>query len=396
MIYKRNETWHCDFTVNGQRCRQSLETKDKRQAVQLERDLQARAREGKLATGTTAEFSRLEFRAAAARYLSEVAIRRPERWERALVDRLRDFFAAKKLSQITADDIRAFQGHRLGQGKSAVTVNHETKCLFRILKRAKLLSRLRDDVQLLPVRKEPRSVLTEEEKQRLFATASSKPEWQVAYCAALLTANTSMRPVELRRLVWDDLDPFNRLVTVRRSKTDAGARIILNDLAWSAFAAMKQRADSAGTYAPEHYIFHRQFPAIDPKRPMSGWRSAWRTLRKAARMPGLRYYTLRHQCVTEMLESGVPESVVREVVGHIDPAMTRHYSHPRLAARRAAVQLLDGTTKNLERDGGGGPRPDAGPDFQPGIPPPPRRNAFQASYVTNHVTKRLPATGETS
>jgi integrase len=54
----------------------------------------------------------------------------------------------------------------------------------------------------------------------------------------------------------------------------------------------------------------------------------------------LRYYDLRYLCVTEMLEAGIPEVVIREVAGHIDPAMTRHYSHPRLAARRAAVGAL--------------------------------------------------------
>ncbi len=58
------------------------------------------------------------------------------------------------------------------------------------------------------------------------------------------------------------------------------------------------------------------------------------------KLASLRYYDLRHQCVTEMLEAGIPEGVIREVVGHIDPAMTRHYSHPRLAAKRAAVEAL--------------------------------------------------------
>ena len=46
------------------------------------------------------------------------------------------------------------------------------------------------------------------------------------------------------------------------------------------------------------------------------------------------------QAITEMLEAGVPEGVIREVAGHIDPAMTRHYSRPRLAARRAAVEAI--------------------------------------------------------
>ena len=84
-----------------------------------------------------------------------------------------------------------------------------------------------------------------------------------------------MRPVELRRLKWQDLDPVNRLIVVRRSKTDAGTRVIpVNDEAWSAFAALKQRADKLGTYASEHYIFHRMWPVMDPLRPTSGWRSA--------------------------------------------------------------------------------------------------------------------------
>ena len=55
------------------------------------------------------------------------------------------------------------------------------------------------------------------------------------------------------------------------------------------------------------------------------------------RLANLRYYDLRHQSITEMLEAGIPEGVIREVAGHVDPAMTRHYSHPRLAARKAAV-----------------------------------------------------------
>jgi integrase len=204
----------------------------------------------------------------------------------------------------------------------------------------------------------------------------------VAYCAALLTANTSMRPVEIRRLLWSDLDPFNRLVTVRRSKTEAGARVIpLNDLAWSAFAAMKKRDDKLTTYAPEHYIFHREWPLIDPERPMSNWRTAWRSLRVAAakgdpekgidpmpRLEKFRYYDLRHQCITEMLESGVPEGVIREVAGHIDPNMTRHYSHPRIAARRAAVEALM-TVKTGQ---------------------------FQGGYATNHATKQLSASNGNS
>jgi integrase len=388
--YKRQGIYHCDFTINGQRYRQTLETTDWREAKKREDELKARAGEGKLASGITAEFSRLFFDAAADRYLAEVVLQRPgslrpaaqksggdprKSWEGDLIERLRPFFRCKRLNQITADDVRAYQAERIGRGKHPNTVNHEVKALLRLLKRAKLLSRIRDDVKLLRVKKEPKTMLTEAEKQRLFETASSNPEWQTAYWAALLTANSTMRPVELRRLLWRDIDPFQKLVTVRRSKTDAGSRVIpLNPEAWNAIAGVKARADSLGTYAPENYVFHRLWPRVEPGQPMGGWRSAWRSLRKAAgaanhakgweevpKLSTLRFYDLRHQAITEMLEAGVPEGVIREIAGHVDPAMTMHYSHPRLAARRAAVETL----MNAQT-------PDA-----------------VESHVTNHVTMRL-------
>jgi integrase len=386
MLKKRGNTYHCDFMVNGQRYRQSLETGDKREAIQRERDLIKQAKEGKLATGNTAQLARLTVEEAFKRYLpqrqAEIHVKRMAKgmadakteagYAKSEVSHSKPliaFFQGTRLNQVNAEDIQGYQSHRLGQGKAAKTVNHEVKLLLQLLKRAKLASRIRDDVELLPLDCAPRQMMTPAERQHLFETASGKPKWHTAYCAALLTANTTMRPIELRRLRWEDFEPFERIIIVRRSKTDAGTRIIpLNEEAWSAIAAMKQRADVLGAYNPEHFIFHRLWPKIDPERPMSSWRSAWRSLREKAGMPKLRYYDLRHQCVTEMLEAGVPEGVIREIAGHVDPAMTRHYSHPRLAARRAAVEVLQ-TVK----------------PSQPGQ----ISGKLEGSYGTNHGTKQL-------
>ena len=38
-------------------------------------------------------------------------------WDGRGTEPLRDFFSSKRLNRITADDIRQFQAHRLGQGK---------------------------------------------------------------------------------------------------------------------------------------------------------------------------------------------------------------------------------------------------------------------------------------
>jgi integrase len=377
-LRKRKGIYHCDFTVNGERHRQTLETGDKREAIQKERDLMAQAREGKLASGVTAEFSRLPFSVAAERYLEErsvTAIQATVKQETSHFKSIGDFVGAKRLNQISADDVRQYQAHRLALGRHPNTVNHEVKALLRLLRRAKLASRLRDDVRLLSVKREPRKMLTPAEKLRVFETAASKPEWDVAYSAALLTANASLRPCEIRRLKWADLDPFGRLITVRLSKTDAGTRVLpLNDEAWSAVCALKKRADAFGFYEPEHFMLPRMRPFVDGTKPMGagGWRSAWRSLRKAAGMPKLRFYDLRHQFVTELCEAGVAEAIIRELAGHIDPEMTRHYSHPRIAARRAAVGLL------------GVVRPAA------------QTGQLEGGYGTNHVTKQLPPLTEAS
>lgn len=383
-IYQRNGIHHCDFMVNGERYRQTLETSDRREAKQRERDLITLAKEGKLASGVTAEFARLAFGAAVDRHLKERAVTVIDatiKQENSYFKPMKEIFGSKRLNQIGADDIRQYQASRLALRKHPNTVNHEVKALLRLLKRAKLASRLRDDVRLLTVKREPREMLTPAEKLRILETAASKPEWDVAYSAAVLTANTSMRPVEIRRLKWEDLDPFGRLITVRRSKTDAGTRVIpLNDEAWCAVRGLKERADALGTNQPEHYMLPRMRPGFDGARPMGsgGWRSAWRSLRRAAakgdpengkpkipRLATLRYYDLRHQFVTELCEAGVPEAVIRELAGHVDPEMTRHYSHPRLAARRAAVEMLTAVRRV------------------------PKTGRLKGSYVTNHVTKRL-------
>jgi integrase len=141
----------------------------------------------------------------------------------------------------------------------------------------------------------------------------------------------------------------------------------------------QKRADELKVYALENYIFFRQFPKIDPTRPMSNWRSAWRSLRRQAakgdkdagkepmpKLARLRYYDLRHQFVTELCEAGKPEKVIRELAGHVDPAMMRVYSHPRLTAKRDAVEALSAAK----------------------VLPQPARPV--GGYVTNRVTKALP------
>jgi integrase len=350
-LYKRNNIWWTDFSVNGVRYRVSLDTTDWREAKHNEKEKISQAERGDIAP-IGRSFARLAFVQASERYLEQRKSAVSDRTWKTETDRakaLRKFFGDRRLNCVSGDDVRGYQSARIATKKHPRTVNHEVKLLRAILRRAKLPM---PDAKLLPVPKPKKGrVLEPEQKLHLFRVASSKPEWKVAYCAALLTANCSLRPCEIRSLRWSNVNLKERTVFVTDSKTEAGVREVpLNAEAWSAISAMLERARQFGAFNRENYVFHRLWPKVDLTQPMNSWRTAWRSLRKKAGFPALRYYNLRHQCVTEMLEAGVPEGVIREVVGHVDPDMLRWYSDVRKAARRAAVETISTARQAVSGD----------------------------------------------
>jgi integrase len=117
-----------------------------------------------------------------------------------------------------------------------------------------------------------------------------------------------MRGCELKGLHWRDVNLFEKILVIRRTSTkmDAGARVIpLNRNAILALSELWDRAAKLNCGNPDDYVF----PAcenghIDPKQPMKGWRTAWRSLTEKAGLKGLRFHDLRHHAVTELAEMG--------------------------------------------------------------------------------------------
>ena len=71
MIYKRTGHWHLDVTIHGVRYREALNTTDKRQAKELEKNRIAEIKQGKNASKTGREFARKPFHEAVRVYLEE-------------------------------------------------------------------------------------------------------------------------------------------------------------------------------------------------------------------------------------------------------------------------------------------------------------------------------------
>jgi len=204
--------------------------------------------------------------------------------------------------------------------------------------------------------------------------AQSRPEWETAYLAALLALNTTMRGCEIRQLRWRDIDFIDRSLVIRRSKTRAGERLIpLNITAYNAILRLRERARTA--FGPDLQADWYVFPSSegyskpDPKKPMSGWRSGWRSLTRAINCPacgelqapsgtcckpecgadisklksvtaGLRFHDLRHHAITELAESQASDRTIMSIAGHVSQRMLAHYSHVRVEAKRKALDAL--------------------------------------------------------
>jgi integrase len=92
--------------------------------------------------------------------------------------------------------------------------------LSRVLKFCGRWRALADHVKNLPERQRPIGrALTSEERRRLFDVAASNPEWEHVYCAAIVAANTSMRPVEVKHIRRCDVDLVKRLLNFGEVRT---------------------------------------------------------------------------------------------------------------------------------------------------------------------------------
>jgi integrase len=376
-IFKRGKMWWTDFSVNGVRYRESLGTTDWREAQRQEKKLIAQSEAGKV-TRPGRALARLAFSVAIERYLT---LRQPRLARKTiLTERERSkplvaYFASRTVQSIGTDDVLDYIAERNRAGVSNATINRERDLLRGVLVKAQRWHLLETD-ELRPLKVEGHigRALSFAEKVQLLKTADSKPEWQIARLAATLALNTTMRAGEIRNVRWRDVDVINKVLTVRRSKTEAGKRVIpLNTDAWAAVLELRFRSKLLFECEPEpewYVLPHAEgLRDPDPTTPMSGWRTAWRNLTRAIQCPacgrlqkpsktcsdkkckadigkvvsptaGLRFHDLRHHAITELAEGQASEQTIRSIAGHVSQKMLDHYSHIRLDAKREALNAL--------------------------------------------------------
>jgi integrase len=353
-LWKRGRQYWADFTVDGRRYRKRLDTTNLQDAKRKERQLIEDAGHG--AVSTHEQGPKRLFEAADA-YIESKRLHcspRTVEFEEERLITLKRYFGDVPLIAITAKVIADYQRKRHEKGAANRTINMDVGVLSRVLKSCGRWRALADHVRNLPERQRPVGrALTPEERKRLFDSAASNPEWEHVYCAAVVAANTSMRPVEVKHLRRRDVDLVKKLVYVRRSKNETSHRVIpLNAPAIEAVTRMLERADLLGHAEPDHFLWPAcQWGRYDPTQPMLKWDTAWRALRDAAGLPRFRFHDLRHTVITELAELGVADHVLESISGHLSRRMLEHYSHIRIDAKRQALDALDNARRGAEKNG---------------------------------------------
>jgi len=270
------------------------------------------------------------------------------------------YFGATPLARIGIDSVMGYVAHRKGQGIGNRTINMEIGELRRVLKRGKRWQSIADDWKPLPEHSHVGRALALDEKLRLIRTAKSRPEWDTTRLAMMLAPNTATRSCELRGLRWGDVDFMGRMLTIRRSKTEAGERQIpLNSDAVGAILELRERirAFFGDNVSPDWLVLpHAEgYFKPDPTRPMglSGWRTARRSLTRAAGLPGLRFHDLRHDTITELAGCQASDQTIMAIAGHVSPPMLAHYWHVRLEAERQALNGLATRSGSISTTGSG-------------------------------------------
>lgn len=265
----------------------------------------------------------------------------------------------KKLDKLNTYDIQKVYGELLARGLSPQTVRHAHIVLNCALKQAvrwNLISRNPAEfVELPKVPRIERRVLTAEESRK-FIAASEKITHGLVFEFALLTG---MRPEEFLAVKWGDIDFERNSVQVRRAlirlkkqwnfkepKTSRSRRTVIlpsplmHKLIKHKEKQIIQQLSAQDVWENNDLVFCSEFGT-----PLSIPNLTYRYFRpilKAAGLPQIRLYDLRHTHATLLLMAEENPKVVAERLGHSTIVLTLDtYSHVLPTMQRAATHKLE-------------------------------------------------------
>ena len=294
-----------------------------------------------------------------------VAILRPstlEHYRSDMEHHVKPYLGQKKLTQITASDLRKLyddlkkQGRvhpRPGQsrGLSTTTIHGIHTTLHHALKSAvdqRLLPHNpADHVEPPKVVHKSMTILNEEQLDTFLAAVEQDPIWKNFFYTEL---TTGLRLGEICGLMWSDFDAKKGTLSVNRTiHTEKGGRLVTGDTKTYAgtrtivlpdSTAELLRGRKKNSYSV--WIFPNPLKPEAPMNPNTAYRQLKAILTENS-LPDLRFHDLRHTFATHALANGVDAKTLSGILGHTKASFTVDtYTHTTTDMHKKAAEIVGG------------------------------------------------------
>ncbi len=300
------ERWQISFyDAQGRRRRESFSTEAKARkaltrAIALRDSGKLDPREGRVKIDTLAES-----------YKTRAANSAPRsyRWiELVWRVHLEPFFGGMLADRVTSDHLQSYIRERLAAGAATSTVNHELTVLKAMFNHG--LKADPPKVNRVPRFPEklrepnPRSGFLNDQ-QYAALSAKCKYGWLQALLAVAYTFG--FRKGELLGLRVSQIDLKARTIHLLpgTTKNEQGRAVVMTDEVYKLVSDCIKDKQSDGAV----------FTWANGKQ-VTDFRRTWRTLAKAAGMPGLIFHDLRRSAVRNMVRAGISKHVAKRISGH--------------------------------------------------------------------------------
>jgi integrase len=241
------------------------------------------------------------------------------------------------LEELTTTRMTAIRDHlRAERGLTPTTLNKYLSVLSGIWKYAHQTEKVAA-VPAIPTFKRRQkgttirfTVLTPEQAATLFSELPGHLLPMVRFALS-----TGLRDANVRGLLWENVDLARRVARVWAADAKAG-ELIPVPLSDDAVAVLQ----GCLGHHPTHVFTYPKIGKggiVKWRRPIASGsnNTAWRSARKRAGLPALRWHDLRHTWATWHAQAGTPAIVLQALGGWKDARMVRTYTH------LAAIDLLD-------------------------------------------------------
>lgn len=334
-IFKRGDTYWTKFYVEGKCVRQSLRTKDKKIAEIKEREILHALDRGKLPTKT----KKILIDDAFQEFIEYKKPLRTKESQRTDINRLGLVFQRMQcfiLSELTPAKIEKYKHKRI-ESVRPQTVNHDIVSLSGFfewcVKMGYSKSNPCKNIARVKVQKNIPKYLSQEQVSLLLSHAKDFGLYEMLFTSVY----TGMRPGEIIRLEWEDINFTEKTIYVRNkehkdTKTKKERAIPMSEGLFNMLTQYKIKAKNS------QFCFVRSDNQPWKQSP----RRRFNELRKACGLPKwVDMYTLRHTFASHLVMNKVDIMTISEFLGHADISTTMRYLHVSNEYKQDKVNLLD-------------------------------------------------------